>query len=60
MEMSHWENWIIEEQYMFYIVFNTTYSCHRVYCDIYLKKMKETNHFQYKYTFYDQDQVCSI
>ena len=62
MEMSHWENWIIEEQYIFYVVFNITYfftTC--VHCYILcLKKTEETNNFQYKYIFYDQDHICWI
>jgi len=24
------------------------------------KKTEKTNHFQYKYTFYDQDHICWI
>ena len=30
MEMSHWENWITEEQYILYIVFNIIYFFHQL------------------------------
>jgi len=44
----------------FYIVFNITYFSHQMCTVLYImsKKNDETNHFQYKYTFYDQDHIC--
>jgi len=54
------ENWIIEEQYIFYIVFNITYFFHQLCTLLHImsQKPEETNHFQYKYTFYNQHHIC--
>jgi hypothetical protein len=59
MEMSHWENWIISEQYIFYTVFIIIYFIHRPWTLLYIASQKtvETNHSQYKYIFCDQDHI---
>jgi len=58
MEISYWEK-IIEEQCILtqYLV-SHTFSTFVYTVYITWKKNEETNHFQYKYTFYDQDHVC--
>jgi hypothetical protein len=57
--MSPWENWTVVQKYIFYIVFNIPYFFHQLYTLLYItsQKTKETNHFQYKYKFYDQDHI---
>jgi len=65
MEKSHWENWIIEQRYLLwcYLVSHTFPTnckhCYILRLNIYIcvSKIEETNHFQYKYTFYDQDHI---
>ena len=63
MEMSHWENWITEEQYILYTVFNTTYFFHQLCMKCFIfcfKQTEEMNHYQYKYTFQDLDHIWWI
>jgi len=65
MEMSHWENWITEDQYIFYnvLIFNIIYFSHQLCmkCSIFcLKQTEEVNEYQYKYTFQDQDHIWWI
>ena len=44
--------------YFFYILFNITYFFYQLCTLLYVpKKTEETNHFQYKYIFYDQDHI---
>jgi hypothetical protein len=52
-EISRCENWITEQQYIFHTVFNITYFFHQLCTLLYStsQKNKETNHFQYRYTF---------
>lgn len=53
MEMSHRENWITEQQYILYIVFNIMYFFHQLCTECFifcLMQTKEVNHYQYKYT----------
>jgi len=40
MEMSYGENWIIEKQYIFYIVFNITYFFSNTVYTIYIMSKK--------------------
>jgi hypothetical protein len=55
-------NWIVAEQYIFHTVFIITYFIHRPWTPLYFtsQKTKETNLFQYKYIFYDQDHIWWI
>jgi hypothetical protein len=50
MEMSHWKNWITEDQYILYIAFNIIHFFHQlcVRCFIFCpKQTEEVNHYQY-------------
>ena len=39
-EMSHWEKLIVEEQYIVYIVFHTTYFFNQLYTLLYIMSQK--------------------
>jgi hypothetical protein len=64
MEMSYWGNWIIEEQYIFYIVFNITYFFHHcVHCTYYVKKTPISNintHFMIRTTYVEFQTSATI
>jgi len=44
---------------LFYIALNMAYIFHQLHTLLYImsQKIEETNHFQYKYTFYYQDYI---
>jgi len=63
MEMSIGKTELYKSSMYYYTVFNITYFFyHCVHCYILClkKKTEETNHFQYKYKFYEEDHVCWI
>ena len=67
-ELKHWwkchvaKTELFKSSIHFYTIFNITYCFHQLWTLLYLTSLQteETNHFQYKYTFYDQDYPCWI
>jgi len=63
MEMSHWENWITKEQYILHIVFNIMYFFYQLFMKCFIfcfRQTEKVNHYEYKYTFQDQDHIWWI